>query len=40
MRGVLPMRPDTAVVRSWSIVPTASRALAIFQDCCRLGKIE
>ena len=40
MRGVWPIRPAMAVVRSWSTVPTASRAVAIFQDCCRLGKTE
>ncbi len=37
--GSGPSFPDTAVVRSWSSVPIASVAEAIFQDTCRLGKI-
>ena len=38
MRGSGPSRPETAVVRSWSSVPTASSVEAIFQETCRLGK--
>ncbi len=40
MRGSSPRRPEIVVARSWSIVPTASRAAAIFQETCRLGKTE
>ena len=40
IRGARPSRPATAVVRSWSMVPTASVAAAIFQEVCRLGNTE
>ena len=40
MRGATPSRPAIAVVRSWSITPTASVAAAIFHETCRLGKTE
>ena len=32
-----PLDAETAVVRSWSSVPTASSVEAIFHDTCRLG---
>ncbi len=35
-----PSRPAMAVVRSWSMVPTASPAALIFHDWYRLGKTE
>jgi len=40
MRGAAPRWPATAVLRSWSMVPTGSMAAAIFQETCRLGNSE
>ncbi len=40
MRGASPRRPEIVVARSWSIIPTASCAAAIFQETWRLGKTE